>query len=388
MKLSHVLWILLLNVIIIGGCNSPSYNNTDVSSFKLDSTDEYFSKYTHRNLNAFPYGFWIFQIENTDLLYYFSKLDTSIYIKSLQTENIRKRVRVKSLFDSLNISLNDIKGLYLPNEKVAWLSFYGHEKKLFKLVLDEFELKDYFVHDKGFIDRGFFANINCCFIYDSLFLTPIISSNTERENHVRFPIGIFKIKDNEVDLIEKVGTYPSNYNIKNMYDNYNHVTKISNDSILVSFLYSDTVDLYIKEKLEKRIVLKSDSSKEFLGFSGSEYDINAIKEFNVSTQRYERLIYDKGNQLYYRIFTFNAPKTKKGKIEMSQVWSINIFDKNFNKVGEQFFNYKDYDKFNIFIHDKSIYLINYSQSVFGKNMSDSSKITFQKFNLIENEKHN
>ena len=73
---------------------------------------------------------------------------------------------------------------------------------------------------------------------------------------------------------------------------------------------------------------------------------------------------------------------------MSQVWSFNIFDTNFNKVGEQFFNSMDYDKFNIFIYDKSIFLINYSLSVFGKNMSDSSKITFQKFNLIENEKHN
>ena len=381
MNYKGVIFLVIISIVL--GCKFQ--NDTNITKIKLEATNLNIEKWISKSTKGYLYGHRFFQIEDTDLLYYFSMLDTSIYIETFKEERLKKSFSIKFLMDSLNISLNDLKGFYLPNEKEAWVSFYSVENQIFRIFLNEFELKSYFVQNNGFIERGFFANINCCFIYDSLFLTPIISSNTERENHVRFPIGIFKIKDNEVDLIEKVGTYPSNYNIKNMYDNFNQITKISNDSILVSFLYNDTVDLYVKEKLDKRIILKSDSSKEFLGFSGSEFDINAIKVFNLSMQRYERLIYDKSNQLYYRIFTFNAPKSNKGKIEMSQVWSLNIFDKNFNKVGEQMFKYKEYDKFNIFIHDKGIYLINYSQSVFGKNMSDSSKITFQKFNLIENE---
>ena len=380
------LTIVLLNI-IIGGCNT-SNNDNFIQKVSLQPTEEYSSHYIHRHIQLFPFGFWVLQIENEAQFYYFSRLDTSMYIKSLIDSEVIDRIKLQPLFDSLKISLNDLYGFYMPNSKEIWMKFYNYDNKFYNIFsFYPLKVNEFTFDNETFTASSFFGNITIGRITDSLFVAPLISNNTD-ENHIRYPFGIFKIHEDEVSLINKAGYFPANYKAKNMHDNINHITKISNDSILVSFLYNDTVDLYVKERLEKRIVLRSDSSKEFLGFNGSEYDINAIKEFNLSTQRYERLIYDKNNQLYYRIFTFNAQKTKKGKIEMSQVWSFNIFDTNFNKVGEQFFNSMDYDKFNIFIYDKSIFLINYSLSVFGKNMSDSSKITFQKFNLIENEKHN
>lgn len=316
-----------------------------------------------------------YQNSDTSYCYYFCAADTSLRVISF-TDAKEEVVKLREVLNNrINYSKKFGADLFLETPNIGWFnsdlsdSLYQidfSKKKILNSISKEIE--DYYLsefNNKTFINS--YVNQWILGVYDSL---KIISN------------GVFKQEKNRLIRVKKMGEFPNSYRKQDMYINSSLLTILSKDSLLISYHFSDSVDLYVNYNFVGRIEMKSDSSILFTGFMGDEKDINAVKKYFVSKQRYNQLLYDKSKKLFYRVFTFE--KESKGKISFSDKWSISVFNESFDKVYEKVFNYNDYYQGYCMLNSNGNLLISNVKKSNFKSLRDSSNIIFDEFKFLEN----
>lgn len=312
----------------------------------------------------------LFDNNDTSFIYYFSKADTTLRIFPVKDTGVKQFISLSTLFNErIHYSNKEGAFSYMESKDLLWIdsprsdSIYQVDLSnlsIIKAVSKRLENKEILLTD---------------------FIQPYINS---AENKLLLGIymetngayGLFEIEENMFLLKKELDVYSSDYKRKDMYISSGSLTQVSSDSIIVSYYYSDTVSLFVKNNFVKQICLKSDSALEFTGFKGNRQDINAISSYFSMKQRYNTLLYDEKNKLYYRIFLFE--QENNGRIELSKKWSVCVFDASFNKIHEEFFNNDEYFIGYVFLIDSDLYLTNSKESVFNR---DSSTVVLNKFTL-------
>jgi hypothetical protein len=311
-----------------------------------------------------------FETKDSSLIYYFSREDSSLHIYS----NKNKSINLSSLLNS-RIEYSNKFGVYVLMDSLdfIWVDS-AEDDSLYHISLSNLTI------DKV-IKKSINNNLNLL----DLIEVEINSKTNELllgiYGDTKATYGLFEIQGDSLVLIKEIGFLPYEYEVKDMYVKSGMINKLNGDSFLISYYYSDSVDLYIKNEFSKRLSLKSDSSNSFKGFDGDYKDINAISKMFSMNQRYNQFFYDKKNKLYYRVFSFEKEHT--GKIEVSKKWSLCIFDSTFTKIHEENFHDDDYFKGYILFIDSKLYIANSRKSSFN-GIKDSSTVFFDSFKLKTN----
>ena len=91
MNYKGVIFLVIISIVL--GCKFQ--NDTNITKIKLEATNLNIEKWISKSTKGYLYGHRFFQIEDTDLLYYFSMLDTSIYIETFKEERLKKSFSIK-----------------------------------------------------------------------------------------------------------------------------------------------------------------------------------------------------------------------------------------------------------------------------------------------------
>jgi hypothetical protein len=129
--------------------------------------------------------------------------------------------------------------------------------------------------------------------------------------------------------------YPSDYEYLRCDDNSAFSRDFGNDKWVYSFLFNNDLLVYDLDGKQKIVACKSK-------FAKSSLDIPDGKNVNQSLwPRYTSLIYDKWQNVFYRIFLHDTPITKETTrekicdlIDNPEVFSVIVLDENLNVIGE------------------------------------------------------
>lgn len=324
--------------------------------------------------SAFYPIFYNHQLTNQNhIIYGFNGQDTCIDFLDFKLNKISKISIANTL---KRIGYNEKMGLFLyfETDKLVWIDS-GVSDSIYSVNIASDEVVSVISKD---IDNDFSIYDLMDQIYINSEKNELIMRIYKQGNYATF--GYFNINGDKLELKKQLGVLPADYQQKDMYLKSGELTMLNEDSLIISYNYSDSVDLYVNKNLVSRICLKSDSSIIFTGFEGDKMDMNAIRKYFMMKQRYNQLFYDKKNSLYYRVFSYE--KKLIGKIEESEKWSICVFNSNFEKIHEQEFNNKDYYKGYITLINSDLYIANSNKSKFG-GLKDSTNLVFDGFKSHE-----
>lgn len=366
MKLTHLALCVIMFFI-------TSCWDTTSHKYELAKGTDYYTMGLNQSIPGYFYpSITVFNQNDTSFIYYFCKADTTLRILSTKNMEDVKFISLSSIFNE-RIDYSNKEGAfsYMETQDLLWLDSPTSDS-IYQIDLSGLN-----------VVKSISKKLN----NEDIFLSDLIQQHiNSAKNELLFGIydntkgafGLFEVQNNTFLLKKELDTYPDDYKNKDMYLYSGVLTDISPDSFIVSYYYSDTVALFVKNKFVKQICLKSDSSIIFSGFEGDRNDMNAIKKFFAMKQRYNHLLYDDKNKFYYRVFSFE--KENVNKIEYSKKWSICIFDASFKKIHEEFFNDDNYFKGYVLLIDSDLYLANSKKSIFNGS-KDSSTIVFDKFTL-------
>jgi hypothetical protein len=129
----------------------------------------------------------------------------------------------------------------------------------------------------------------------------------------------------------------------------------------ILFVYSRTGNkLYLLDKetfkINKKIQIKSPYTN--IGKAPCSLE-DRMKPYNDNYGQIQWVLYDKYNQLYYVTVTHEIPDSEKTLIKNETSFSIQIYNKNFKKLAEQFFDGKKYNPFYCILSSEGL-LIRYN----------------------------
>ncbi len=142
--------------------------------------------------------------------------------------------------------------------------------------------------------------------------------------------------------------FPEIYHHNKDFGKYGSSFCLFNNQLIYSFEIDPNLYIYdLQGNLLKSINAKSNflNKIEFID-STKLTDIDFFRKFNLTHGSYYKLIYDKYNQLFYRIIRHNMPLLDSNNFVYNLFeadWSIIILDENFNILTEQVFKGKEYD---------------------------------------------
>lgn|GEM_PF-2804388 len=291
------------------------------------------------------------QKTNKPTLVYLYKPDSQFYyvdvfskqiVKKVNFKNIAKSIGFNSFFSPCYVGLDSIfilsekdKNIYLiKDNKIVWqtnvqASDLG-EVNYEPLSLSQFNL----LYNNG--------HIYVVTTYNDL---AIDSKENIHEYFSRMPeLGISTQNNQRFRL----GKFPSNY-LNNFYYDLYPIRCINNkNEIIYSFKNNDTLFVYNKEKLIKRIAAKSKYDLSIQEGMPIENVIKTsiVKKYNVECARYEKIIYDPFRDCYYRVFKPKQSQlNEKGELKKNTElkWSLIVLDANFKNLSEQLFINGDYN---------------------------------------------
>ena len=193
--------------------------------------------------------------------------------------------------------------------------------------------------------------------YGEYILMPIHQHHTTSGVRDQVPanyctIGMFKQDAKSLKLSNEFAPLPAGYYSQNMYFNTSSYN-VNGDTLIVNYHYSDSVDLYYKGNLIRRVEMKSSKSAGFSGLQGPSLDIMAVKEHQMQHPRYLETVYDIYRNLYYRTYLVES-KNEQGKIIPHEKWRLLVYDPKLRLVNEFEFKCMDLSPSTLFIVEEGI----------------------------------
>lgn len=180
-------------------------------------------------------------------------------------------------------------------------------------------------------------------------------------------------------VVEKeiFGKYPAAYQNP---DDYYHATGSTpayclnnSDEVILSFPIDHNLYVYDNAYHRKRIVpAKSKYIQSFEPFSGSLFEVTEGENYSIQQPIYSSILFDEYQNVYYRVALHRAEllDEEENNIEFThKAWSILIFDGNFEKLGEHFFEPKTLNFQNIVVGPQGLLVANYD------NLEDTTNET-------------
>lgn len=359
-------YLIYLVILFLVACE----NESNYSNFVLQNTREAFIIGMDRPVGDYFYSFVsTFNNKDTSFVYYYCRTDSSVRIITKNNERVYQ-------LDSI---VKNIK--YHPKMGVR-IHFVSPD-----LFLLDSSIGDS-IYEISLKDLKTTNTIALTLNKKDVYLRDFIEQdiNLEKNNYI---LGIygetnsafasFKLDSNQFILKQPIDELPKDYLTNDMYIEAGMLTRISKDSLIVSYYYSDTASLIVNNTLVKKIALKSDSSKEFKGFSGNDNDMNSISQYFLLNQRYGKLFYDNDNKLFYRFF-YPEGKIINGKNQQNNTLTISVFNNSFKKIHEEILNAEEHYKGFVFMFNNELYINNVKKSIFNGGR-DSSTICMEKYEL-------
>jgi len=256
--------ILIILIFLIVGCKSTT---PDYEKYVLASDSSSFILGVNRTMNGYFYPkISVFENNDTSFLYYLSKEDTSL--RCFQPDKKEQTiVRLSNIFSNrINYSIKEGCYVFFETDDLFWIDSPSDDS-LYQGSINELVIKSV---------RKVINN--------ETYLLDLVEPATNSNHTLLLGIygetdatyGIFNVEENSLELQKVVGKRPYDYSVKDMYVESGMISRVNQDSFLISYYFSDSVDLYVNNKFEKRLIMKSDSSLTFTGFEGDKTDINAI----------------------------------------------------------------------------------------------------------------
>ena len=190
------------------------------------------------------------------------------------------------------------------------------------------------------------------------------------------PIIAFNVKDMSVSKLPL--KFPGIYQTGKDYKDYHIAQCMALDKNIFSFKLDHHMYVYKGMKFIKKAEVKSKFWKKPTPYpDDSARNFYFLKKYNRSETRYDRIIYDKYRNLYYRLVNLPTQFERgDGTIADGNDWSCMILDSNFKVLDEIFFDYNKYFSY-YFIPSPDGVLIGDSE----KALADKSKLSLALFKI-------
>lgn len=378
-------YILFLLCLFFSGCKKADSVSNEIHLEKTGNqltlpvdtqTSNFFEDYSFYNQNNSDNSFFLNLNDRTNTL----------YIYNLKSEKEVKKV----VFDyEGDDGYGNLSGFYFHNvDSVFMFSRSGYKMHLTDTGKTYHTIFDYAADDR-YVDAVVSGSLNNSmpFVYqDNIYFKTFYGGNfsalsTDIISSLKIGYA-FDLKTNNAVVLPF--TYPESY----WDDGKKHFefSMTNNDSDMVVSFYGDH-SLYVYNLNDGQLDVKPAKSNYFSnGFA--KYPIGGTREerlaYFTKFQRYGSVLYDPYSNFLYRITypTLNGdydPEMLRGYIRFPKKFSIQIFDENYEMVGETLFeNNKEYVPANIFVGEEGLYI---STSNPDNPSFNENEITFELFEL-------
>jgi putative lipoic acid-binding regulatory protein len=363
---SLIVFILLLSVV---SCTreKPALQKIGEVKFAIDDSVDinpdfryYFEENTHRQI-----------------LYAPSKWRKSIDIYDLSKPSQIINIRFTNTGNYLSVYIHNFDSIFVIDENRSELfisDFNGN-------ILHKWDLNNA-LKDKDSIYSAYSFGTTPIYYYNNKVFQNIGGSGSPDEFYRKYCLLIYDIKDT---TFRKSVNFPAIYQQGKDYLRSAATHCIAENMLVYSFEFDHNIYLYdLNGNLTKKIYRKSQYLDKFAEADSSKTRYHGYDtRFRIENGEYFNIIYDKYQQLFYRIVRHNMSMVdSNGKVNdnIDGKWSIIIKDKNFNVLTEQVFPEKIYNIYNI-IPTKAGLLI----STYNKNNSQYNKnvYSFDVFKFIK-----
>ncbi len=202
----------------------------------------------------------------------------------------------------------------------------------------------------------------------------------------------------EFDITNKTSRYI--FPLSKKYDkgfwgsSFRYIPSFAYNPSINKFIISYMIDekLYFgNAKSGKISLIDKDTSSKFIAspeiYADIDYgfaknpEYNKINEFTLSNSDYTLMRYDPYQSVYYRVVNIRPSKADVKRGQTTPNISIIVLDSNFNKIGEQFFDTKKYDRAMILVSKKGLLIAR--KDLYDKN---EDELSFSIFKIKKNEK--
>lgn len=179
--------------------------------------------------------------------------------------------------------------------------------------------------------------------------------------------------------------YPDDYkNVSNVWYYSCSRTITANEIFAYTFAPSPYIHL-MKENEVKKIPIISDYQNEVINFpTEAIMDLGATGDFYIENNTYLSIVYDKYQEVFYVFFGLPTKvideSTGKKKTMDDKPFSILIYDKDFNKIGEYLPKENHYLYNTYFVDEKGLWI---SDNHVNNPNLDENKLSFRLFELVE-----
>jgi len=197
----------------------------------------------------------------------------------------------------------------------------------------------------------------------NLLLLNIGGGNTVPEYYANNCLLIYNLIDNS---FYKTVKFPKIYQQGKDYLKYFATHCLADSMLIYSFEIDHNIYIYnLDGNLRKKIHCKSNYLNNFENADTSKTHFHEYNsKFMIENGEYFNIIYDKYQQLFYRIVRHNMSMVdSNGKVydDIDGKWSIIIMDKNFNILTEQVFPEKIYNIYNIIPTKEGLLISTYNR---------------------------
>lgn len=376
--------IILILILLFSAC----VNNKKIDLVKVHDGELILKGHFAPSLFTACIG--VCKLDNNDFLYGYNKLNNAIIFYPLNCNKNTIEINIDTLRNYISLDKLYTKSFYVYNEK-----FFVISEDFDSLMYASINLRNGKLDEINFykINNNLKVN-NCGFIkftpyqpilfFNNSLALPIECSAVDCKNDSckLYPYALFSMNDDELIFKKFLDELPANYYKENYYTNETSAIQISNkNSVLISYCYNDSVDIFNNGEFKKRVLLKSKYSNAFKGINDLN-DINEIKKSYLMDPKYHIIGYVPKYNIYYRTFIHeHSLKDSDRKIEQSPKWSIVFYDKDFNKIHELEFSSEIYEPALVVNIDDVFYLRNYSKNIEVEN-GINKNFVLEKYRLI------
>lgn len=387
--------LLIISFLLLSSCKQKN-NITNKKKFDLIETSDEISFDLDDNTTLLIKALFLYtENNNKEYLTFQNDKEPEILFYDIKTQAFIKKI---SLETEGNNGVGKTLGYYIKNMNEIYLTslYFPHIIKINGKgeIIKKIDLKKSTNQPITEFQSMSFCYRPLFFIGNNLYIPQFINKEIKEKNNFieNSPLSI-TLDTTNMHIEHSDFKFPPILSTKEYYTQalgveYNYSRCFDGEKIIYSFGYDENIYITsIENKLTTKKPIKSKYIKKLPALKNRPENIQeGIKKMN-EIPLYGNLIYDKYQNIYYRIC---YPETEIDKKEnMADIWqfgrkifSIIILDKDLNIIGEKLFPEYTYISTLTFIREDGLYICNshYKNPNFKENKLSFKRFTLQKKN--------
>ncbi|MDR2835140.1 MAG: DUF4221 domain-containing protein [Bacteroidales bacterium] len=348
MKYKIIALLIISLLIFVSSCNKGKiYNDILIKTREVEFRRD-------KNVKEFVIVKFL-TIDSTNLIVHLDIDVNKLYYYSLNSGELVKELKIPYRRKISDFWLNNMSSIYFIPQYSSQILKYDNDNTIDTIIF--FTPNDLLKFDLGHLFEFLPTVLSQLYIKDSTYyVTNTFPEQGFLEEHRPFLI----IDKNKINT--KIGRFPKEIIIKgktffpfNLFPSFtinekkNQITIVYNtDNNL--YVYNDTV---LIKKISCKSAFVTNLPKPINQLKNDEFNSEKINLRGLEFDFYAGIYYDNYNNLYYR--TVKLKNNSMNDLE-DYNFSIMILDENFNIIGEQLFNAKDYDFTSLLVTKEGVLL--------------------------------